>query len=250
MKENIKSLIFNKTFAFLLFIWMSYDINNVRGVISLDKQHGYITLRSNRLLLEPSLDLGSIEYLNYDDSNSTLQDEDIYKNDHGYKSEIGESRKSFLSIGELYKLDRKKKSSLLSRMDKFCEKYIFNQLDSIYKVKDNKFINKMTANKKIFKKVVLAVIPPCLAMGAGLIIVTVLSYLFCSTLLTSLSSSSLLIVLPALIACMPILSIMCIAYIFRKFMKYEKIYENKPKLTQKLLNLLFGKNFNMASENM
>ncbi|SBS99500.1 Plasmodium exported protein (Pm-fam-a like), unknown function, partial [Plasmodium malariae] len=218
--------------------------------ISLDKEHGYINLRSNRLLLEHSLDLGSIQYLNYDDSNSTLQDEDIYKNDHGTKSAIGESRESFLSIEELYKFNRKKRSSLLSRMDKFCEKNIFNQLNSIYKIKDNKFINKMTANIKIFKKVVLAVIPPYLAIGAGLIIVTVLGCVFCGVSLTELSPSSFLIVLPALVACMPILFIMCIAYIFRKFMKYEKIYENKPKLTQKLLNLLFGKNFNMASENM
>ncbi|SBT01371.1 PIR Superfamily Protein [Plasmodium malariae] len=244
MKENIKSLIFNKTFAFLLFIWMSYDINNVRGVISLDKQHGYITLRSNRLLLDDSLDLGSIEYLNFDDSNATLQDEDKYKNNCRTKSEIGESRESFLSMEELYKLDSEKRSSLLSRIDRFCEKNIFNQLDSIHKIKDNKFINEMTKNKKIYKKVALAVIPPYLVIGAGLIIVTVLSYVFCNTLLKNVGSIAFQIVTVALIACMPFLFIMCIVYIFRKFMKYEKIYENKPKLSQNVLNFLFGKTFN------
>ncbi|SBT70177.1 hypothetical protein PMLGA01_000008400, partial [Plasmodium malariae] len=62
--------------------------------ISLDKEHGYITLRSNRLLLDDSLDLGSIEYLNYDDSNATLQDEYEHKNDNVTKSEIRGSRES------------------------------------------------------------------------------------------------------------------------------------------------------------
>ncbi|KAI4840210.1 hypothetical protein MKS88_001568 [Plasmodium brasilianum] len=150
--------------------------------ISLDKQHGYFTLRSNRLLLDDSLDLGSIEYLNYDDRNATLQNEYEHKNDNGTKSEIRGSRESCLSMEKLYKLDKKKKSSPLSRVGRICEQNIFNQLDSIHKIKDNKFNNKITANKKMRKKVALAVIPPYLVMWAGLVINTLLSSVFCSTL--------------------------------------------------------------------
>ncbi|KAI4841041.1 hypothetical protein MKS88_000809 [Plasmodium brasilianum] len=245
MNKNIKSLLFNKIVGFTLLNWICYYKNNkyisCKSMNKMNKLGAYSGFINNRILSESSLNIISSGDSLSDEEDNILVDEekDIYKNGKDYKSRKKIIKEILLKAEERNKLLRKKKYTLLNKIDSYYEKNIFNELECIDKMNNNSKNDKTAARRMLRKKVVSNITAPLLVFFIGIV------FLICFWALieyigveggqgvqTTISTVArwLSLVISVVLIFGAILVVLYINYTLRKIKKFKIKKENIPNI--------------------
>ncbi|SBT00172.1 Plasmodium exported protein (Pm-fam-a like), unknown function [Plasmodium malariae] len=205
-----------------------------------NKLGAYSGFINNRLLSESLLNIISSGDLLSDEDGTILVDEekDIYKNCKDDKSRRKIIKKILLKAEERNKLLRKKKNTLLNRIDSYFEKKIFNELECIDKMNNNCKNDKTAARRMLCRKVVSNVITPLLLFLIGIVFLICFWALAISTggetsqVLTTISTTAhwLSLVISVVLIFGAILVVLYINYTLRKIKIFKIKKENNPKI--------------------
>ncbi|KAI4839629.1 hypothetical protein MKS88_002186 [Plasmodium brasilianum] len=245
MNKNIKSLLFIKIVGFTLLNWICYYKNNkyiyCKSMNKKNKLGAYSGFINNRLLSESLLNIiSSGDSLSDDDGTILVDDEkDIYKNGKDDKSRRKIIKEILLKAEERNKLLRKKKYTLLNRIDSYFEKKIFNELECIDKMNNNSKNDKTAARRMLRRKVVSNVTPPLLVFLIGIVFLICFWALVISIgdetgqdVLTTISTTAhwLSLVISVVLIFGAILVVLYINYTLRKIKIFKIKKENNPKI--------------------
>ncbi|SCP02929.1 Plasmodium exported protein, unknown function [Plasmodium malariae] len=248
MKQYFKFLLFSVIFIFAVLIWIRCYKNNVNNYHkTLHKKYkldNHLTVTINRLLSEDSIDSILNEYLSDNEGNNKLHVEgkDIYKSYGDNESEIEELIDNSIITDKGAKVATIKKSSFINRLDTYFEKKIFNQLDSIDKIKYRMKINRKAALKLIYKETALLFTPHLSLLFIGFI-------LFISKISLIYKESSILkalsIVNSLVLGFVGLLILVGLFYVLVKIVKYKMMKANNYKLSYNELVSLVRNTFTM-----
>ncbi|KMZ87901.1 hypothetical protein PVBG_06236 [Plasmodium vivax Brazil I] len=232
---------FFKISMFLLLIWIFAFFNNIcytiENVKSIHKFDGTSGIGVHRLLSKTELENG-LEPNNIKEDISHNNENNKFENESKDKSIYSDLKKN--SSNHMYSYRKNFKNTYakkkgLKKLDCYCEKKIFNNIDKIQKLAESGNYDKKTFKNIIIKKYGYKIILSSLFLLLGLII-PILAKAEVRVLDKS-SKDPWNEVIPALSSAFFIpycsIFILIILYIFIKVVKYEKLKAGKGKMNRK-----------------
>ncbi|SBT85954.1 Plasmodium exported protein, unknown function [Plasmodium malariae] len=247
MKGNIKSLIFTKILAFSALIWICLYSNKCNFGISMEKNYtldGYSCLAINRLLSECSLNVMSTGYMSNENSKNELitKKKNISMNCEDPKIQRKIIKDILLKSEERNRLHKKKKSSLLNKIETYFEKRILNQLVSIDEIKYNTDVHKKTAGmirKNGSPKINILYL--VILIGLLFEIFVILYTELTKNKIAALNASAM--VVSFILVFVVAITVLCINYIFKKIEEYNIKKANNLRICYNIVNSSSRSNF-------